>query len=213
VTDPIAEAVEFLAKHLEYARHSPWVDEMVRDLAECAAVMRGLAAGPRERVYLGPCGAPVPQPAEGVPDLPCCVATTCEPHGSPCCHHGDPVECPADPYVGDVPCETPLYGRLGASKATCRTCGAEHVPDQCIQERVELAGQYTYTAAEIADAYPALRANTITKWYGRGLLVNHGTEGRPLYDVAEVLQVAETADLQERRKIRQRVALGAGTGA
>lgn len=189
--DPIEFAAQWLDEHCEWMRHRAEVDEFVRDVAECAAVMRGLAAGPRERVYLGPCGAP------RLDELTVIDPVT-----------GEPVQRPVE-----VACDTPLYGRLGASKATCRTCGAEHVPDQRIQERAELAGQYTYTAAEIADAYPALRANTITKWHGRGLLVNHGTEGRPLYDVAEVLQVAETADLQERRKIRQRVALGAGTGA
>jgi hypothetical protein len=206
VTDPIAEAVEFLAKHLEYARHSPWVDEMVRDLAECAAVMRGLAAGPRERVYLGPCGAPVPQPAEGLPDLPCCVATTCEPHGSPCCHHGDPVDCPADPYVADVPCETPLYGRLGASKATCRTCGAEHVPDQRIAERTALAHSYRYTAAEIEQAYGgAILAGTIRQWRKRELLTAHGeADGQALYEVAEVLALAANGHERQQAALTRR---------
>lgn len=204
MNDPIVEAVRFLATQLDYARHQPWAEEFLADIEACAGVIRGVASGPKERRYLGPCGADVPQPGEGVPDLPCCVATACEPHGGDCCHHGNPVECPADPYVGDVPCEGAVYGGIGGKWATCKECGVRYDQAARIRERAELAGQYTYTASEIAEAYPALRANTITKWHGRGLLVNHGDEMRPLYDVAEVLRLADSADERHRQALQRR---------
>lgn len=199
--DPIMAASAWLSAHCEWMRHRAEVDEFMRDVAECAAVMRGIAAGPRERVFLGPCGAPVPQPPEGEPGLPCCVATCCEPHGGDCCSHDDPVDCPADPYVLDVPCDTPLYGQLGASKATCRTCGAEHNPDQRIRERQDLAHSYTYTAAEIEHAYGGvILASTIRQWRKRGLLPVHGeADGKRLYAIGEVLTLVATTKERQRR--------------
>jgi hypothetical protein len=180
---------------------------MVREIGDCVQAMRDVTRRRPERIYLGPCGATMFSETDGCP-------VDCE------CHNGPQYACTEPGGCGSSgcgratgQCDARLYGRLGTTWATCRTCGARHDIDQRIAERSELAGQYRYTAAEIADAYPALRANTITKWHGRGLLTNHGDEGRPLYDVAEVLKVADSADQRHRQAIERRVAQGAGMGA
>jgi hypothetical protein len=208
--EPIAAAVRFLlstpqgstVSNLEVLRHRREVDEFVADIEAAAKVIRSVVSGARERIYLGPCGAPVPQPPEGEPGLPCCVATDCEPHGGDCCNHGAPVNCPADPYVGDVPCDGGVYGRLGAAKAKCKTCEAEYDQDQRIRERHDLAHSYTYTAAEIEHAYGGIiLASTIRQWRKRGLLTVHGeADGRRLYAIGEVLQVAATTKERQRRE-------------
>lgn len=192
--DLIAACADWLAERVEVIRHLEYADEVLREIADCLTAMRYVTDRRRERIYLGMCGAPVPQPAAGEADLPCCVATTCEPHGAPCCHHGDPVECPADPYVGDVPCEGSVYGAVGASKATCKACGAKHDQAARIADRAELAHGYCYSAAEIAEAYPGVvLAGTIRQWRRRGLLTVHGeADGHRLYAVAEVLELAAT---------------------
>jgi hypothetical protein len=164
LTDDLSGICTWLADHCEWLRHRREVDEFVRDVGLAASIIRGLASGPRERIYLGPCGA----------------------------------------YLlneDSAQCEEPLYGRLGAGKATCRTCGAQHGVDQRIQERHDLAHSYTYTAAEIEHAYGGvILASTIRQWRKRGLLTVHGeADGRRLYAIGEVLQVAATAKERQRR--------------
>lgn len=59
MTDPIVDAALFLAGHVEYARHQPWADEFLTDVADCARALRSVVNGRAEQKYLGPCGADV----------------------------------------------------------------------------------------------------------------------------------------------------------
>jgi hypothetical protein len=180
-TDDLSGICGWLAEHAEWCRHKPWVDEWVADIERAASIIRGLASGPRERIYLGPCGAPF------LPITP----EVAEEHGIQ----------PAVARLGLAPCPEPLYGRLGATKAKCKTCEAEHNVDQRIRERHDLAHSYTYTAAEIEHAYGGIiLASTIRQWRRRGLLQVHGeADGKRLYAIGEVLQVAATAKERQRR--------------
>jgi hypothetical protein len=55
--DPIVTLARWLDGHLEWMRHRQEADEFLRDVGECARIVRGLARGPAEQKYLGPCGA------------------------------------------------------------------------------------------------------------------------------------------------------------
>ncbi len=181
VPDEIEWVTRWLADQCEWVRHRPYVDEFVTDVDGAARVIRALASGPRERIYRGPCGAPF------VPITP----EVAEEHGIN----------PAVARLGLAPCPEPLYGRLGAAKAKCKTCEAEYDQDQRIRERQDLAHSYTYTAAEIEHAYGGvILASTIRQWRKRGLLTVHGeADGKRLYAIGEVLQVAATAKERQRR--------------
>jgi hypothetical protein len=56
--DPITAAATWLTPHLEWARHRPDVDQLLTVIDEAARIIRGIARGPAEQKYLGPCGAP-----------------------------------------------------------------------------------------------------------------------------------------------------------
>jgi hypothetical protein len=107
---------------------------------------------------------------------------------------------------GPHTCEGSVYGAVGASRATCRVCGAKHDQETRITERAELAHSHTYTAAEIAAAYPGVvLAGTIRQWRRRGLLTVHGeTGGHRLYQVSEVLALVEST--RERQAGRRETA-------
>ncbi|MBB3099321.1 hypothetical protein FHR83_007027 [Actinoplanes campanulatus] len=183
-SDEIEWVARWLVDQVEWSRHRPAVDEFVRDVEASHRIIRSLASGPRERIYLGTCGAPF------VPIAP----EVAEEHGIN----------PAVARLGLAPCVEPLYGRLGAGKATCRTCGAEHNPDQRIAERTALAHSYRYTAAEIEQAYPGVVHRTnIGRWRKAGLLTVHGEhEGNPLYALDEVLALVA---MKEQEQARQHV--------
>jgi hypothetical protein len=170
---PINAAVSWLYGHLEWMRHRAEVDEWLRDVEACARIVRGIARGPADRVYLGPCGALVLTPEPWEPGTP-----------------------------ASTECDGSVYGRLGAAKAKCKTCETEYDQDQRIRERQDLAHSYTYTAAEIEHAYGGvILASTIRQWRKRGLLTVHGeADGKRLYAIGEVLQVAATAKERQRRE-------------
>lgn len=74
MTDPIIAAARFLAEHLEWLRHQPFADEFLGDVDAAARVMRSVARGPRDKQFLGLCGAEVTWDADGneIPrDQPC----------------------------------------------------------------------------------------------------------------------------------------------
>jgi hypothetical protein len=99
-------------------------------------------------------------------------------------------------------CVTDLYARLGAEQATCPGCGRKHSVKDRTDWLATLVQGYTYTAKEISDAYPHIRADRIRKWASRGQLANRGDQTRPLYSLREVLALAERMD---RRVVRQSV--------
>lgn len=180
--DPIAIAATWLTGHLEWMRHQPdqepdndgntWgAQDFLADVAAAARVVAGIARGPAAQRYLGPCGAEIP------------VGTLAEP---------DRVH----------ECEGDIYARDGATTGRCRTCGAEVATDL---RRAWLDGEvrsHAFRAAHIAEAY-GVRANTIRVWADRGRLVAHGHdgEGRPLFNVGDVLDLA-AADAARRETER-----------
>jgi hypothetical protein len=176
--DPIMAASAWLSAHCEWMRHRAEIAEFVTDIEAAARVIRSVTSRARERIYLGPCGALVLTPEPWEPGTP-----------------------------ASTECAEPLYGRLGASKATCK-CGAEHGVDQRIAERTALAHSYRYTAAEIEQAYGgAIPASTIRSWRKRGVITAHEQDGKRYYEVAEVLRLAATA--RERQQRRENAEMGA----
>jgi hypothetical protein len=193
--DVIVVAAEFLAENLEWIRHKDFAAEILREIGDCLQAVRSVVAGRRERIYLGVCGAAL-------------VAITPEvaaEHGI----HPDSAE------RGLAPCDGRVYGNIGASKAACKTCGARYDQGARTAERAKLAHGHTYTAAEIAAAYPGVvLAGTIRQWRKRGLLPVHGeADGRRLYAVAEVLTLVESSKERHEQATQRKVAQAAGTGA
>jgi hypothetical protein len=190
--DPIVIAAQWLPGNLEWMRHQPdrepddeghtWgADDFLTDIEACARVVAGIARGPSDQRFLGPCGA-----AEQV----------VTPFGHP----------PGSQTVDGARCDGDVYAREGAQHGRCRTCGAEW---STAERRAWLDAEvrsHAYTAAEIAEAYP-IKANTIRQWLSRGLLVPHGElDGRPLLNLGEVLDLAagDAARREEARATRAR---------
>jgi hypothetical protein len=190
--DPIMAASAWLAAHCEWMRHRAEVAEFVADVETAARVIRGLASGPRERIYLGPCEVEFEQESCAIRRDNLCQQVADD------LDRCEPGACAATVRT----CDGSVYGRLGAPKATCKTCEAEYDQDQRIRERAELAHSYTYTAAEIEHAYGGvILASTIRQWRKRGLLTVHGeADGKRLYAIGEVLQVAATTKERQRRQ-------------
>lgn len=167
MTDPIAKLAQFLAGHVEWMRHRPEADEFLSAVDACARVVRGLARGPSEQRFLGPCGADIiPAMAED---------------GT------FPLEA-----VGGI-CDGDVYAYRGAKHGTCRTCGAGVATGE---REAWLDGEVrsrAFRASEIEDAYK-VSANLIRQWAtpDRGLIQVHGhdTQGRALYLLSQVLEVA-----------------------
>jgi hypothetical protein len=163
VTDPIATVAAWLAGHVEWMRHRPECDEFMADVEACARIVAGIARGPASQRYLGPCGAQQPPTEYG-------IAQGFSDGG--CC-------------VGDI------YAREGAQRGACRTCGATvGVEDRRAWLDAEVRS-HAFRAVEIAQAY-GVNANTIRSWAARGQLVPHGhdSDGRPLFNVGDVLDLA-----------------------
>jgi hypothetical protein len=198
--DPITLAARWLVPHLEWTRHqadrepddqgNTWgAGQFLADIEACARVVRGIVRGPAAQRYLGPCGATL-----------CSLCGVVE--ATHVCE-------------GDIPvwmCEGDVYARDEASTGRCRACGAEvSTAERQAWLDAEVRAR-AFTAVEIADAYPGIKANTIRQWLSRGLLVPHGElAGRPLLKLGDVLDLAagdaarrETArNERERRKTAQ----------
>lgn len=90
----------------------------------------------------------------------------------------------------DGPCRLDIVATPGKDTARCR-CGASVVVADRLAELAVLVRGYSYTASEIAEAYPEIRANTIRVWASRGRILATGeVDGRPTYDLGEVLDRA-----------------------
>ncbi len=167
MTDRIAVLARFLAANLGWMRHRGELDEFARDVGETAGRMRSLVDGRAEQKYLGPCRA---------------------------VHSFDATEMQQRPGEGtfDVECPGDVYAFRGASNGRCRLCGAEW---STRDREAWLDGEVrdrAFRASEIASAY-GLKANTIRVWHARGRLheVSRDREDRPLFNVGDVLDLAE----------------------
>lgn len=165
MTDPIAKLAQFLAGHVDWIRHKQFADEFIRDVEACHRVIRSIARGPSEQKYLGLCGAP----------------SWTENLGG---------ESGMRELEGP-PCEGDVYTYRGAKTGRCKTCGAQVNTTEREAWLDSEVRQHVFRASEIANAY-SVKVNTIRSWHARGQLANHGTdaEGRPLFNVGEVLDLA-----------------------
>jgi hypothetical protein len=217
--DLIAWAARYLTANLEWMRHRAEVAEVLDDIEACARVVRGIARGPAEWLYLGPCGTEVEPGHPACPTACGCklndldkVPAACE--GCACLTrcHGE--------FAWAGPCPGDVYGRPGAATGRCRTCGTEY--DQG-ERQAWLDGevrQRAYRASEIEDAY-GVKANLIRQWATpeRGLLRVHDRDflGRARYLLGEVLDLARDQKLKaaaraadrERRAAKRVAEMGA----
>lgn len=183
--DVIVKAAEFLAANLEWLRHVSWVNLALTEIRDCLAAMRSIVTAPAGRVYLGVCRA-----GRWIPD-------------------------PVDAEFGtDAECQGDVYGRPDRNAAYCQECGAAY--DQA-ERRVQVAKLVKggcYRASQLEHAY-GLNAATVRKWAERELITarEHDGQGRPMYQLDEVLAVAasESERLEQaRRKRHQREGAVAG---
>jgi hypothetical protein len=182
VTDPLIAAAQFLSAQLDWLRHArdemgqPYAASVFAEIRDCASRMRAVVEGPADRRYLGPCGAP-----QWVENL----------GGEAGCRE---LEGP--------PCEGDVYARDGAPAGRCNICKAEYQRAERQDWIDTLRRDWLYHASEITEAYPEIKANTVSKWYSRGLLASHGEHnGGPLFKVGEVLDLA-AGDKARREEIR-----------
>jgi hypothetical protein len=99
-------------------------------------------------------------------------------------------------------CEGDVYARDGSATGRCRTCGTQYQRAERQDWIDTLRRDWLYHASEITEAYPEIKANTVSKWYSRGLLASHGEHnGGPLFKVGEVLDLA-AGDKARREEIR-----------
>lgn len=180
MTDPLIAAAQFLVTQLDWLRHAtdemggPYAAGVFAEIRDCASRMRAVVEGPADRRYLGPCGAEH-CPEYGIGDHDCVEHGLCE---------------------GDV------YARHGASAGRCNTCKTEYQRAERQDWIDTLRRDWLYHASEITEAYPEIKANTVSKWYSRGLLASHGEHnGGPLFKVGEVLDLA-AGDKARREEIR-----------
>jgi hypothetical protein len=186
MTDPIITAAQFLHAQLDWCRHA--TDE------QGGAYAAGVFA------EIGDCASRMRSLVEG---------PAAQRYLGPCGAEG--VWLDDGSTIEPRTCDGDVYGRAGADKGRCRTCGAEVSQDErraWLDSEVRL---HTYTVVEIAEAYP-IKANTIRQWLSRGLLVAHGElNGRALLNLGEVLDLAagDAARREEARAERARRREGA----
>lgn len=182
--DQVVVAARWLAGQVEWLRHRQEVSEFLLDVEACARVVRGIARGPVDYRYLGPCGAELPAQSG-----PCPVGCAC--------HHGPHYACTEPGGCGSAgcgrggTCAGDVYARDGARHGSCRTCGSEV---ETAERQAWLDGEVrgtAFRASQIAEAY-RVNVNTIRSWAARGQLVPHGHDehGRPQFNVGEVLDLA-----------------------
>jgi hypothetical protein len=196
--DPIVILARWLAGHVEWMRHRPEAAEFLSAMHGCAGVVRGLARGPSEQRYLGPCGAYVWH-------KPSCRHTAPVGHVLRCdcwCHSGD-----HDPRI----CDGDMYARRGSDRGSCRACGATVATAERLAWLDAEVRSHAFRASEIANAY-GIPVKTIRTWAERGLLTEHGRDrdDRPLYVVGDVLDLhiasRERRAEQEARRAQKAVA-------
>lgn len=204
--DPLGSLCSWLSGNLTWVRHAtddqgqPYAITVHAVIRENASKIRAIVNGPGARRYLGPCGAPT-------------RATIC-PWGPDC--EGD--SCPR--CSNSESCDGDVYGRPGATHATCRTCGHQIRQDERRVWIGDITRDRAYRAAHIADAH-RINVKTIRSWADRGKLTawwNHDGQltewtepeqgestthrGPRLYVLGDVLNLA-TADAARREALRE----------
>lgn len=107
----------------------------------------------------------------------------------------------------DGPCRADVHARAGATTARCRECGASLDVALRRAELGRLVRGYAFSATEIAAAYPHIRAGRIRTWAMRGRIQPCGeVDGRPAYDLGEVLDRAAIEDARRAALLAKRAA-------
>jgi hypothetical protein len=226
MSDPIIDAARFIAANLEWLCHHPACDEALADIAAAARVVAGIARGPADSKYLGPCGAVLAATAEPCPDGCSCLAGARTALSEACagcfcmttCHPVVPTDAEGQICTGDV------YAHGGSNTGRCRTCGATVATADRQLWLDDLVRGHAFTDAWIAEAL-RVPVKTIRSWAtdraevrdANGRLSRsaspaklrahtHDRQGRALYllgDVAD-LAAADAARRDERRSNRTR---------
>lgn len=165
--DPVVLWARWLAGHVEWLRHTDDAERFLTEVDECLRTVRGIARGPAEQKYLGPCGADVPR---GETDRLII-------------EYGGDEDIGWSPIL--VPCEGDVYASRGSRTGRCRICGAEVAASD---REAWLDGEvrsHAFRAAQIAEAY-RVNVNTIRSWAARGQLKSYWrTEGGIVADWTE----------------------------
>lgn len=176
--DPLIRAATWFTGQLEWLRHAtdaehePWAATALGEIEACARIVRGIARGPADQRYLGPCGATITWDDQG------------------------------NPNDRDSPCDGDVYGHPDATDGACRTCKARWPTDQRRAWLDSQVRDKAFRAAHIADAYDINvktirswatdRPATDTTPARPARLRIHDRDflGRPRYLVGDVLDLA-----------------------
>lgn len=144
--DPLVMACSWLSDQLEWVRHAvddqggPYAVTVLAEIKDSASRMWGIVNGPGARKFLGPCGQRLCSLCGEVEDHHVCE--------------------------GDIPvwtCEGDVYGRPGADKGRCRTCGAQHDQEPRRRWLDDQTADMVAPARDIAHAL-SLPVKTIRTW-------------------------------------------------
>ncbi|GIE35916.1 hypothetical protein Ait01nite_089610 [Actinoplanes italicus] len=191
--DPLARLCTWLSDQLTWVRHAvddqgePYAPTVHAAIRESASRIRAIVNGPGARRYLGPCGA------VGTHPNPCCDMHNqhCEPPSELCCdqctetaHTTFPIPHADGSRCVDTPCDGDVYGRPGATHATCRSCGHQVRQDERQVWIGDITRDRAYRAADIAHAH-GIHVKTIRSWADRGKLTAWWKDGEQFHEWTE----------------------------
>lgn len=145
--DPITVVAGWLPLHLDWLRHRQEVDEALATIAAAARVVAGIARGPADQRFLGPCGAPAQVEVTTITDT------------EPC-------------YVDGQLCDGDVYAREGSSEGRCRLCGAKVGTAERRAWLDDEVRAHAFRAMQISQAY-GVNVNTIRSWALRGRIPSY----------------------------------------
>ncbi|WP_145830911.1 hypothetical protein [Actinoplanes teichomyceticus] len=179
--DDLRASARWLVGMCEWMRHRAEVDTFLTDVDASARALRGVVNGPRERKYLGPCGADqVAAFAEGLADTERCEGDV---YGWPGAEKGTCRTCGANVLQAE------------------RRAWLDDEVRQYAYTASEIAAAYPIRRNTINQW--ASR--------GRLAAHDHNEQGRARYNLGDVLELAagEAARREERRAARERAEMGA----
>jgi hypothetical protein len=167
--DPLGTLCSWLSDNLGWVRHAvddhgqPYAVTVHAAIRDAANRIRAIVNGPHARRYLGPCGT-------NTPKCKICQATDID-------HHREcDVTCPHK-FVPGPECDGDVYGRPGATHATCRTCNAQHAQHDRRTWIDGLTADLAAPARDIAHAH-GIPVKTIRTWANE-IRTDSGTVIRP----------------------------------
>ncbi|MCA1675378.1 MAG: hypothetical protein LC799_25400, partial [Actinobacteria bacterium] len=119
------------------------------------------------------------------------------------------IDRPADLVYGGPcdECTSDLYAHGDAMHFTCPNCGTIYGFEQRRTWLLTATADSLLTATEASRALAGLlgrplSANTVRTWATTGRLASHGThQGRPLYRVGDLVELARTTPTRHRRPV------------